>query len=75
LVTDLSMRGMNGFELARAVRKMRIDLPILLTSGYLRAEDREAAHECGIREMILKPNTVEELGQAIDRELSALRGK
>jgi hypothetical protein len=27
------------------------------------------AQQVGIREMILKPNTVEELGQAIDRAL------
>ena len=74
VVTDLSMRGLTGFELAVAVRKIRSDLPILLTSGYLRSEDRETAHECGIRELILKPNTIEELGQAIDRELRALRG-
>ncbi len=73
LVTDLSMRGMTGFDLARAARKVRADLPILLTSGYLRIEDRETAQECGIREMILKPNTVEELGMAIDRELRAIR--
>jgi CheY-like chemotaxis protein len=54
------------------VRKVRADLPILLTSGFLRAEDREMAQQCGIREMILKPNTVEELGAAIDRELRAI---
>jgi PAS domain S-box-containing protein len=72
VVTDLSMHTMTGFDLARAVRKVRADLPILLTSGFLRAEDREMAQQCGIREMILKPNTVEELGAAIDRELRAI---
>ncbi|HYM35092.1 MAG TPA: PAS domain-containing protein, partial [Steroidobacteraceae bacterium] len=73
LVTDLSMRGMNGFELARGARRVRHDLPILLTSGYLRTEDRETAQQCGIRELILKPNTVEELGHSIDRVLRELR--
>jgi CheY-like chemotaxis protein len=69
VITDLSMRGMNGFELTRAIRAIRSDLPVLLTTGYLRTEDREMAQQVGIREMILKPNTVEELGQAIDRAL------
>jgi CheY-like chemotaxis protein len=69
------MRGMNGFELTRAIRAIRSDLPVLLTSGYLRAEDREMAQQVGIREMILKPNTVEELGQAIDRTLGEMRKK
>lgn len=73
VVTDLSMRGMNGFELTRAVKTIRAELPVLLTSGYLRSEDRELAAQLGIRELILKPNTVDELGQAIDRTLSKLR--
>jgi len=71
VVTDLSMFGMNGFELTRRVRAIRPDIPVLLTSGYLRSEDREAAHQCGIRELILKPNTVEELGHAIVRALAS----
>jgi len=73
VVTDLSMRGMNGFELTREVKAIRPDLPVLLTSGYLRGEDRDLAAQLGIRELILKPNTVEELGQAIDRTLKAIR--
>ncbi len=75
LVTDLSMRGMNGFELTREVRAIRSDLPVLLTSGYLRSEDRETAQQVGIRELILKPNTVEELGHAIDRTLHEIYGR
>jgi C4-dicarboxylate-specific signal transduction histidine kinase len=73
VVTDLSMRGMNGFELTRELHKIRPDLPVLLTSGYLRSEDRELAAKLGIRELILKPNTVEELGLAIDRTLAKMR--
>lgn len=34
LVTDIRMPGMNGFELAQAVREARPDLPILFISGY-----------------------------------------
>ena len=70
VVTDLSMHRMNGFELTRAVQAIRPDLPVLLTSGYVRSEDRDLAAQLGIRELILKPNTVEELGQAIDRTLA-----
>jgi len=75
LVTDLSMRGMNGFELTRAAHAVRPELPVLLTSGYVRTEDRETASQVGIRELILKPNTVEELGQAIERALVEIRGQ
>jgi PAS domain S-box-containing protein len=67
IVTDLSMPGMSGFELARALLRVRPDVPIVMTSGYLRPEDQTAALNLGIRDLILKPNTVEELGLALDR--------
>ncbi len=67
VVTDLSMRGMSGFELAGKLRAMRPELPILMTSGYMRTEDRQRAALLGIRELILKPNTAEDLGQALAR--------
>jgi len=34
IVTDFAMPGMTGVELAEAVRRLRPDLPILLTTGY-----------------------------------------
>ncbi len=34
LITDYSMPGMTGAELAKAVRERLPDLPILLASGY-----------------------------------------
>jgi CheY-like chemotaxis protein len=73
VVTDLSMPIMSGFDFAAAVREIRSDVAVLMTSGYVRPEDRELARERGIRELILKPNTVEDLGHALDRVLRQLR--
>ncbi|MBC7982601.1 MAG: PAS domain-containing protein [Candidatus Obscuribacterales bacterium] len=73
VVTDLSMRGIDGFELARQVLATRSNVPVIMTSGYLRTTDRDTAEACGIRELILKPNTIEELGVALDRALGELR--
>lgn len=67
VITDLSMHPMSGFELARALLEIRPDLPILMTSGYVRTEDRENARQCGIRDFILKPDTIEELSHALQR--------
>jgi PAS domain S-box-containing protein len=72
-VTDLSMPGMSGFDLAAALRKHRADLPILMTSGYVRAEDRDRARAQNLGEVILKPNTVDELGQALHAMFSAMK--
>jgi CheY-like chemotaxis protein len=72
-VSDLSMPGMSGFDLARELRKARPELPVLMTSGYVRPEDRARAQELGIYDFILKPNTVEELGHSLDKVFRALR--
>ncbi len=75
VVTDLSMPGMSGFNLARALLQLRPDVPIVLTTGYVRPEDKETASKSGIRELILKPNTVEELGRALDKLFGEMRRK
>jgi PAS domain S-box-containing protein len=67
VVTDLSMVGMTGIVLATELMKVRPDIPVLLTSGYIRAEDREAARVCGIRDFIQKPHTMGELGPVLKR--------
>jgi PAS domain S-box-containing protein len=75
VVTDLSMPGMSGFELATQLHALRPDIPILMTSGYVRPEDREAAQQRGIRDFILKPNTVDDIGRSLDNTFRELRGK
>jgi len=69
VVTDLSMPQMSGFEVARAVRERSESVPVIMMSGYVRPEDRERALALGVREVLLKPSTVEELCQSIDRQL------
>lgn len=69
LVTDLSMPSMSGIELAREFKQIRSDFPIVVTSGYIFPQDQEAAKHLGVRELILKPDTVEELGDALHRLL------
>jgi CheY-like chemotaxis protein len=67
VVTDLSMPGMSGFDLARELLATRPDLPVVMTSGYLRPEDQRTAAQIGIGELVLKPTSVEGLGQVLER--------
>jgi PAS domain S-box-containing protein len=69
VVTDLSMPGMSGFHFARALLQVRPDVSVLMTSGYVRPEDRDEARALGVRELILKPDTIDELGLALARVL------
>ena len=67
VVTDLSMPTMSGIDFAREVLQAKPDVPVVMTSGYVRPNDREAVKEVGVRELLLKPNTVEELGAVLHR--------
>ena len=74
VVTDVSMPGMSGFHLAHAILKLRADMPVLMTSGYVRPQDRDAAAQLGIREFIPKPHTLEGLGHALEKLFGAKAG-
>jgi len=66
VVTDLSMPQMSGFEFARELLAVRPDTPIVMTSGYVRPEDQEKALRMGLRDLVLKPDTIEQLGRTLD---------
>ncbi len=70
VVTDFSMPGASGLELAREMLKIRADATIILASGYLRDEEVKVALDSGIREVVLKPNTVDQLGAIIHKLIS-----
>jgi chemotaxis methyl-accepting protein methylase/signal transduction histidine kinase len=65
VVTDLAMPDMSGFDLARELLQIRPELPIIMTSGYLRPEDTASAQRLGLRDFILKSDIVQELGRVL----------
>ena len=68
VLSDIMMPGgMNGVELAREVRRRRSGLPILLTSGYAEASQREADAD-GIR-ILPKPYLLKDLAAALVQTL------
>jgi signal transduction histidine kinase len=71
VVTDVVMYPMSGFDLVRALREIRPDVPVVITSGYFRQDDVVEAGTLGLRSLVVKPDTVEELGRALHVELGA----
>lgn len=61
VVTDLSMPRLSGLQLAKHVRLIRPDIPIVLTSGYMDAEDHAEAEAAGVDTVMLKPCAVDAL--------------
>jgi len=70
VVSDLSMPRLPGFELGARILALRPSMPIVITSGFVRAEDEARAREIGVRAFILKPQTIDELGNELNRIFS-----
>lgn len=73
LVTDYNMPGASGLDVARATAKLRSDLPVLLASGFITDDLRAKAAQAGVRQVLYKPNTVEELCASIHHLLQSTK--
>ena len=73
-VTDYNMPGISGLDLARTLREIRADLPVMLISGYITEELQREAPAAGVRELIFKADAVEEVCEAVARYANAQRG-
>ena len=72
IVTDMSMPTLPGFELAARVHRLRADIPIIVTSGYLRPQDYEMAERLSISKLVYKPNTLGEFAALLASEFAQL---
>jgi signal transduction histidine kinase len=69
LVTDFSMPGMNGLQVAQAVRALCPTIPIIIATGYASEELRQAVAALGRAEILNKERTFEELGERATRAI------
>ena len=66
-VSDVTMPGLDGKELARRLMAIRPDLPVVLISGYSELISREEAVDMGVRELVAKPFDTKELASVMRR--------
>ena len=59
LVLDLMLPGMDGFEVARQLRRARIQTPILVLTARDRSQDIVAALDAGADDYLTKPFSLE----------------
>ena len=69
VITDMTMPGMNGIELAQEITKISPQLPVILCSGYTDVVEEENASDMGIGAFITKPISRNELSETIRRLL------
>jgi CheY-like chemotaxis protein len=65
VITDQTMPGTTGLALAQKFLSIRENQPIILVTGYSEAVTQETARKAGIKSLIMKPATRNEIGQAI----------
>jgi FixJ family two-component response regulator len=75
LLTDLTMPGLSGADLAEKVLVVRPDLPIVMATGYGRIMSEERATELGLQPLLYKPFTMVALGDAIQDALASARAE
>jgi two-component system NtrC family sensor kinase len=70
--TDVVMPGMSGIELAEEIRRQRLDLPIVLASGYSQVLSQQGS---GGFELLQKPYSAEQLARVLHKATRARRLK
>ena len=69
LLTDQTMPGMNGIELAAEIRTIAPTLPVIIMSGYYSRIAPEMLQQMGFVSLISKPFTNDELSHAVHRSV------
>lgn len=75
VITDFSMPGMPGSELAQAILRARPEQAVMMVTGYIRQEDLQRTQELKLRKIAVKPNTVDDMGRIIHEVFEEIRAE
>jgi CheY-like chemotaxis protein len=67
----MTMPGMTGDQLAAQILDQRPDIPVIICTGFSKRMSSELASTSGIRALLMKPVTVQELSRTIREVLDA----
>jgi len=65
---DIGMPGLDGFEVARRMRKIPVcaTIPLIALSGYARESDRQRALQAGFSGHLAKPVDIERIERVVE---------
>ena len=66
LITDISMHGMSGIDLAKFAREHLPGIHILIISGYGEFEYAQGAIQAGVDDYILKPVSINKMASVLE---------
>ena len=75
VVSDFNMPEFSGLDVARELTAIRPDLPVVISSGFLTEEQRAKLLRAGVRDVIQKENTLEDLGPLVNRFILRARSQ
>ena len=69
VITDLSMPGISGLQVAERVKKHASAVPVVLISGWALHQDEQRIKEAGIDFVVHKPCTVKDFQDVVEEAL------
>jgi two-component system cell cycle sensor histidine kinase/response regulator CckA len=75
VITDNNMPHLPGIQFASAITKVRPTIPILMVSGNSETHDPATLTDKGVRRLIQKPYSIEELKTAVAELIAASRAQ
>jgi len=73
IITDQSMPVLTGTQLARELKRIRADIPIILVTGFSASILNQELVESGIDHCIAKPVVIDELGEIVLQALAKFK--
>lgn len=71
IISDIEMRGMDGFEFLRQVRLRGYTkhTPVIMLSGKSESKERVKCYQLGAQDYLIKPFNPEELNELVKKNL------
>ena len=69
VVTDLSLGGMSGFDVAKRVKQLDPAIPVILLTGWAVEQSEDLVRDAGIDAVLIKPCRLEDLFSAVQEAI------
>ncbi len=69
VVTDMTMPGMTGYQLAQEILSVRSDIPIIICTGFSEQINKSQAEMIGVKSFLMKPVIKSNMAQVVRKVL------
>jgi len=69
VITDLSMPGLSGLQVAEGVKKQNPNVPVILVSGWAIQQDEPRIRDSGVDRILQKPCSIAKFQEAVQETL------